>query len=456
MSCTIAPVESVQLLRLRVDLHADARRRLVDEIDGLVGELTVGDVAVRERRGRDDRRVGDLDLVMDRVTLLQAAQDGDRVLDRGLVDQHGLKAPLERGVLLDVLAVLVERGRADAVQLAACERGLQHVARVHGALGLAGADHGVQLVDEQDHAAFLLGEVVEHRLEPLLELAAELGARDQGAHVEGEDALVAQALRDLAVDDPESESLDDRGLADARLADQHGVVLGAPLQHLDGAADFIVAADDRVELALLGALGQIDGVFLERLAALLGIRIVDLLPAAQVLDSALERALHDAGIAENGAQRALVVERREHEQLARYVLVTALLRELVSEVEQLRQVIREMHLAPGPLDRGQAIERLAELGAQRIEVRARLVEQRPYGAAFLVEQRQHEMRGLDELVIPPERHRLGVGQCYLELAGQFVLAHDGSSLLRAASPRDGGARPGGQVRRVALSASAGG
>ena len=38
--------------------------------------------------------------------------------------------------------------------------------------------------------------------------------------------------------------------------------------------------------------------------------------------------LHDPGIAENGAQRALVVERGEHEELARYVLVTALLRSL--------------------------------------------------------------------------------------------------------------------------------
>ena len=267
------PVQAVQLLRLGVDLHADARRRLVDQVDRLVGQLTVGDVAMRERRGGDDRGVGDLDLVMNLVALLQAAQDRDRVLDRRLVDQHLLEAPLERGVLLDVLAVFVERRRADAVQLAARERGLQHVARVHRAFGLAGADHGVQLVDEQDHAAFLLGEVVQHRLEPLLELAAELRAGDQRAHVEREDALVAQALGHLAVDDALRETLDDRGLADAGLADQHGVVLGAPLQHLDRAADLVVAADHRVELALLGALGQVDGVFLERLAAFLGVRV---------------------------------------------------------------------------------------------------------------------------------------------------------------------------------------
>ena len=74
------------------------------------------------------------------------------VLHVGLGDEHRLEAPRQGGVLLDVLAVFVERGGADAVQLAARQGGLQEVAGVHGALGLAGADDGVQLVDEQDDA----------------------------------------------------------------------------------------------------------------------------------------------------------------------------------------------------------------------------------------------------------------------------------------------------------------
>ena len=175
-----------------------------------------------------------------------------------LADEHLLEAALQRGVLLDVLAVFVQRGRADAVQLAARQRRLEHVAGVHRAFGLAGADHGVQLVDEQDDLAFLLGQVVEHGLEALLELAAELRAGDQRAHVQRQHAPAAQALRHFAVDDALGQALDDRGLADAGLADQHRVVLGAALQHLDRAADFLVAADHRVELAALGARGQVD------------------------------------------------------------------------------------------------------------------------------------------------------------------------------------------------------
>ncbi len=222
-------LEPVHLLGLGVYFHANTRRGLVDQVDRLVRQLPVADVAVRKRRGRDDRGVRDLDLVVDLVALLQATQDRDRVLDARLIDKHLLEPALERRVLFDVLAVLVERSRADAVQLAARERGLQHVAGVHRALGLAGADHRVQLVDEKNDLPFLLREVVEHGLQALLELAAELCARDQRAHVERQHALPLESFRDLLVHDPLCEAFHDRGLADAGLADQHGVVLRAAL-----------------------------------------------------------------------------------------------------------------------------------------------------------------------------------------------------------------------------------
>ena len=50
--------------------------------------------------------------------------------------------------------------------------------------------------------------------------------------------------------DAAGEPFDDRRLADAGLADEHRVVLGAARQHLDDAADLLVAADHRIELAL--------------------------------------------------------------------------------------------------------------------------------------------------------------------------------------------------------------
>ena len=93
------------------------------------------------------------DAVVGLVALLEAAQDRDRVLDGRLADVDRLEAALERGVLLDVLLVLVERGRADGAQLAAGEHRLEQVGGVDGALGGAGADDRVQLVHEQDDLA---------------------------------------------------------------------------------------------------------------------------------------------------------------------------------------------------------------------------------------------------------------------------------------------------------------
>ena len=85
----------------------------------LSGKEAVLDVAIRQRRRRDDRGVLDADAVVHLVALLQSAENRDRVLDARLLHQHGLEAPLERGLsFLDVLAVLVQRRRADAVQFA--------------------------------------------------------------------------------------------------------------------------------------------------------------------------------------------------------------------------------------------------------------------------------------------------------------------------------------------------
>ena len=95
------PAELVDLDRRGLDLHPQPRRRLVDEVDRLVGQLPAGDVAVGQHRGRDQGGVGDGDAVVGLVLLLEAAQDRDGVLDGRLADEHLLEPALERRVLLD-------------------------------------------------------------------------------------------------------------------------------------------------------------------------------------------------------------------------------------------------------------------------------------------------------------------------------------------------------------------
>ena len=150
----------------------------------------------------------------------------------GSPHEHGLEPPLQGGVLLDVLAVLVQGGGADAAQVAPGQGRLEQVGGVHAASGGAGAHQQVQLVDEQDDLALALLDLLDDALEPLLELAPVLGARHQGAHVQGHEAHALEVLGHVALGDALGQALHDGGLAHARLADQHRVVLGAPAQHL--------------------------------------------------------------------------------------------------------------------------------------------------------------------------------------------------------------------------------
>ena len=293
-----APLDLVELGRHRVDLHAQAGRGLVDEVDGLVGKEAIGDVAIGKHGRRHQRRVLELHAVMDLVALAQAAQDADRVLDIWLADDDRLETALECGILLDVLAVLVERRCANGMQLAARQHRLQHVRRVHGAFGGAGADDGMELVDEENDLTGGISDFLEDRLQPLFELAAVLCAGNERTHVQGHNLLVLQALGHVLPHDALSQAFDDGGLADTGLADEDGIVLGPARQHLNHPADLVVSTDDRVELALARELGEVAPVALERLIRGLGVLAGDALRAAHRGHRLKNRVLRDAALLE--------------------------------------------------------------------------------------------------------------------------------------------------------------
>ena len=144
---------------------------------------------------------------------------------------------------------------------------------------------------------------LEDRLQPLLELAAVLRAGDERAHVERDDLLVLQPLGHVLPDDALGEPFDDRRLADARLADEHRVVLRAAREHLDHAADLVVSADDRIELALARELGEVAAVALERLIGRLRILAGDALRPAHARHRLEDRVLGDAALLEEARRR---------------------------------------------------------------------------------------------------------------------------------------------------------
>jgi len=74
---------------------------------------------------------------------------------------------------------------------------------------------------------------------------------------ERHDALVEQHARYVALHDAQGEAFDNGRFADARLADEHGVVLLASAENLGHALDFGFTPDDGVEASFGGSAGHV-------------------------------------------------------------------------------------------------------------------------------------------------------------------------------------------------------
>ena len=114
----------------------------------------------------------------------------------------------------------------------------------------------MDLVDEQQHVAGV-HDLLDDLLQTFLELAAVLRAGHERRDVQCDEALVAQDVGHLVGHDELRQALGDGGFAHTGLAQNERVVLLAAREDLHDAFDFRRAADDRIQLALAGLLGEI-------------------------------------------------------------------------------------------------------------------------------------------------------------------------------------------------------
>jgi hypothetical protein len=341
-------VELIDVGRQGVDLDAQRGRGFIDQVDGLVGEKAVADVTVRERSRRDDRRIFNANPMMHLVLFLQAAQDGNGVFDIRLADEDNLEAALKGGIFFDVLAIFVQRSRADSTQFPASQRGLEHVGGVNRAFGSAGADQGVEFVDEKDDLALRVFDFLEDGFEAIFEFAAIFCAGQHGSEIEGNDALVLQRFGHVAGNDALGEALDDRSLADAGFADEHGIIFGAAGKHLDNATDFFIASNDGVELAPASLLSQVAGVFVQCLEFCFWILVGHFLRAADDRERFQNRVIGRAVAGESLLRGMSLLPVRDGQQqvLGGDVFVFEVRGLFEGLLEQLVDFVRERRLGP--------------------------------------------------------------------------------------------------------------
>ena len=97
----------LQAVSLTVATSLDTGSRFIDQIDGLVGKIAVGQEAHGKLNCGQKGFIGKMNIVMVLVTIAQTAQNLEGILLGGLAHHNLLETTLQSGIGLDITAVFI-------------------------------------------------------------------------------------------------------------------------------------------------------------------------------------------------------------------------------------------------------------------------------------------------------------------------------------------------------------
>ena len=121
----------------------------------------------------------------------------------------------------------------------------------------------MRLVDKQQHRRRRLLHRLNDIFQPLLKLAFDPGAGLQQTEVKGAHRHWLQRVGDVAFGNAQRQAFHQSGLAHARLTDEDWVVFSPTGENIHHLADFRVASEHRVNLAVSGFGGDVESKFVE-------------------------------------------------------------------------------------------------------------------------------------------------------------------------------------------------
>jgi len=261
--------------------------------------------------------------------------------------------------------------------------------------------------------------------------SAVLRPGDQRPQVQRHDALLLEGLGHVAADDPLGQPLDDRGLADAGLADQDGVVLRPAAQDLDDAPDLLVAPDHGVQLPGSCFLGQVAAVLLECLVGALRGCGGDPLATADAREGAQDGLAPRRVSLEERLAFAPGVDHAQEQVLRGDELIRQPARLLGRALQHAAGARVERQLAAGDLRA--AREEGGELAAERPQVHPEPAERLGRDSLVGLDESGKDVLRVEDRALEPLGERLRSGDRLLGLLGETVEVHGAVGSFRSGS-----------------------
>ena len=154
-------------------MDASASTSLIKDVNSLVWQEAILDIAARKCNSSPDSSLGIVDMVVFLVAVLKTVDDRNSVVVVWLTNVDWLETPLKCSVLLDMFAVLFCRSCTDDLNFSTRQRWLQDGRGINGAFCGTCANDGVNLINEEDVILGFL-QFSNNLLHAILELTAIL------------------------------------------------------------------------------------------------------------------------------------------------------------------------------------------------------------------------------------------------------------------------------------------
>ena len=243
------------LLRKQRNLLAaqiQIRAGFIQQIDGFIRQETVCDIPLRQHHALSGNLQRNGNTVKFRVTFRNALHNLAGFLDGGFIDCDRLETALQRRILFNVLAVLVEGRCANDLNLTPGQCRFQNIGSIHGAFRITGTHQVMHFVNHQNDVAAGF-DFCNQALHPALKLAPELSTGNQSGQIQQKDFFIPQFIGYISRSNALGKAFGNGSFTHTRFADQAGIVLLPTVKNLDNALRLHIPANHLIQFARSGS-----------------------------------------------------------------------------------------------------------------------------------------------------------------------------------------------------------
>jgi len=258
----------------------------------------------------------------------------------------------------------------------------------------------MELVQEDDVPALPLGDLLQDRLHPLLELTPVLGPCEHGGDIQRHQLFVGQGRGDIAGHDALSQTFDDGGLSHAGLSNEDRIVLGPPGQNLHHPSDFFVPADDWIQLPETSRFREVPAVTGESPEGVFRCLVRHPVGAPDPFQSLPKAFPARACGLEDAAGIALLFRKAQEEVFGGHVLVPKRLGLFLRQIEGLGQVPGKGGIG-APRHAGPSVQGFQRSLPDQAGLGPQFLENGHHNAPLLLQKGLEKMDSFDLRMFPP-------------------------------------------------------